>query len=866
MSLYVDKIAIMNVIGGIFKNGDFLSNEEYVFAEEDFHEQVPKIIYGALNNLYLDGIRKFDLVILDNYLSKVEGVYTIFQNKGVDYLKHCLDVSMLENFHYYFERMKKFTLLRTMDNYGINMKWFYNPTIPIMQAKEYEVQEDRLNNTSLVDIGSQIDKYIDDIKIKCVTSDDKIGMQAGDGLDELLKRLKETPEIGIPMYGAFVNKVVKGARLSKLYLRSAATGVGKAIPNDTLIPTPQGMRLVGDIKQGDFIFGQDGKPTKVLQVHPQKEQKEIWEIIFADGRKAKSCSEHLWEYRYDSHRTKEYRVEDIQTIYNRTLKLKNGLKNADNRGYRFHIRMNEPVEYRKKDFGVDPYVRGMALGGGSFRYDKTNKAFVFSSEDEDMVQTMADLLQADFKKNSDFNFGYVFKPKYNTKQNLWVEEIFKEYPKLWNVKSEGKFIPEEYMQGSIEQRLSLLQGLLDTDGGIDDKGRVSFTTVSPQLRNQIILLVNSLGMTGSYGADKRKDKYTTGECYNIKIQAKKSVKPLMFRLKRKVDIATKYASSSKREEYKDHLAIVDIKPTEEKTDMTCFTVDNKDSLFLMNDYIVTHNTRTLIADSCMFACNEIFNRKTMKWEQNGTKEPTLYITTEQEIDEIQTMLAAFVADVDEEKILEGTASFEELARVARAVEIIKESPLYIVSCPNFSLQDIENIIKINIKKYDVKYVCYDYIHTSMKILEEITRRSGGVKLREDNILFMLAVALKDLCNKYQIFILSSTQLNGSWYEATEVNQNLLRGAKSLADKVDIGCIIMPVRDFELDQIKPICDKLHYAVPTVAVHYYKNRRSKYKDVILWCKNNLGSCRLDPMFMTDTRYQYIEVEDMVIKVKE
>ena len=866
MSLYVDKIAIMNVIGGIFKNGDFLSNEEYVFAEEDFHEQVPKIIYGALNNLYLDGIRKFDLVILDNYLSKVEGVYTIFQNKGVDYLKHCLDVSMLENFHYYFERMKKFTLLRTMDNYGINMKWFYNPTIPIMQAKEYEIQEDRLNNTSLVDIGSQIDKYIDDIKIKCVTSDDKIGMQAGDGLDELLKRLKETPEIGIPMYGAFVNKVVKGARLSKLYLRSAATGVGKAIPNDTLIPTPQGMRLVGDIKQGDFIFGQDGKPTKVLQVHPQKEQKEIWEIIFADGRKAKSCSEHLWEYRYDSHRTKEYRVEDIQTIYNRTLKLKNGLKNADNRGYRFHIRMNEPVEYRKKDFGVDPYVRGMALGGGSFRYDKTNKAFVFSSEDEDMVQTMADLLQADFKKNSDFNFGYVFKPKYNTKQNLWVEEIFKEYPKLWNVKSEGKFIPEEYMQGSIEQRLSLLQGLLDTDGGIDDKGRVSFTTVSPQLRNQIILLVNSLGMTGSYGADKRKDKYTTGECYNIKIQAKKSVKPLMFRLKRKVDIATKYASSSKREEYKDHLAIVDIKPTEEKTDMTCFTVDNKDSLFLMNDYIVTHNTRTLIADSCMFACNEIFNRKTMKWEQNGTKEPTLYITTEQEIDEIQTMLAAFVADVDEEKILEGTASFEELARVARAVEIIKESPLYIVSCPNFSLQDIENIIKINIKKYDVKYVCYDYIHTSMKILEEITRRSGGVKLREDNILFMLAVALKDLCNKYQIFILSSTQLNGSWYEATEVNQNLLRGAKSLADKVDIGCIIMPVRDFELDQIKPICDKLHYAVPTVAVHYYKNRRSKYKDVILWCKNNLGSCRLDPMFMTDTRYQYIEVEDMVIKVKE
>lgn len=63
----------------------------------------------------------------------------------------------------------------------------------------------------------------------------------------------------------------------------------------------------------------------------------------------------------------------------------------------------------------------------------------------------------------------------------------------------------------------------------------------------------------------------------------------------------------------------------------------------------------------------------------------------------------------------------------------------------------------------------------MKILEEITRRSGGVKLREDNILFMLSVTLKDICNKYDIFIESSTQLNGSWLEATEVNQNLLRG-------------------------------------------------------------------------------------------
>ena len=69
----------------------------------------------------------------------------------------------------------------------------------------------------------------------------------------------------------------------------------------------------------------------------------------------------------------------------------------------------------------------------------------------------------------------------------------------------------------------------------------------------------------------------------------------------------------------------------------------------------------------------------------------------------------------------------------------------------------------------------------MKILEEITRRSGGVKLREDNILFMLSIRLKDICNKYGIFILSSTQLNGDYQDAKTPDQNLLRGAKAIAD-------------------------------------------------------------------------------------
>ena len=108
MNSYVDKNAIMNIIGGIFKNSEILGNEEYWFYEDDFYEKLPKILYGALNNLYIDGIKKFDLIILDDYLSKNKEIYPLFQSKGIEYLKHCISISEPENFHYYFERMKKF--------------------------------------------------------------------------------------------------------------------------------------------------------------------------------------------------------------------------------------------------------------------------------------------------------------------------------------------------------------------------------------------------------------------------------------------------------------------------------------------------------------------------------------------------------------------------------------------------------------------------------------------------------------------------------------------------------------------------------------------------------------------------------------
>ena len=170
-------------------------------------------------------------------------------------------------------------------------------------------------------------------------------------------------------------------------------------------------------------------------------------------------------------------------------------------------------------------------------------------------------------------------------------------------------------------------------------------------------------------------------------------------------------------------------------------------------------TRSMIADACYIACEKIYD-ESFGWINTGVGQPTLFITTEQELEEIQTMMLAFLSNVNEEHILNNTYVGNEEERVMQAADILCAAPLYVEELPDFSLQDVEDTIKKNIREHDVKYVFHDYIHTSMKILEEITRRSGGVKLREDNVLFMLSNKLKDICNQYGVFIMSATQLNG----------------------------------------------------------------------------------------------------------
>lgn len=276
-------------------------------------------------------------------------------------------------------------------------------------------------------------------------------------------------------------------------------------------------------------------------------------------------------------------------------------------------------------------------------------------------------------------------------------------------------------------------------------------------------------------------------------------------------------------------------------------------------------TRSMIADCCYIGCNKIYDEN-FGWIGSGPSEPTLFITTEQELEEIQTMMLAFLSNVNEEHILNGEYLEGEEERVLQAAKLLENSPIYVEELPDFSLKDVEDKIKKNIREHDVKYVFHDYIHTSLKILEEITRRSGGVKLREDNILFMLSTRLKDICNKYGVFIMSATQLNGSYVDSDTPDQNLLRGAKAIADKIDYGAILLGVKDNDLVSLENILSTNAFDKPTIKMSIYKNRRGRYKGVLLWCKADLGCCRIKPMFCTTYDYEMVSIDDVRIRIDD
>lgn len=279
--------------------------------------------------------------------------------------------------------------------------------------------------------------------------------------------------------------------------------------------------------------------------------------------------------------------------------------------------------------------------------------------------------------------------------------------------------------------------------------------------------------------------------------------------------------------------------------------------YLISGASGTGKTRQMVGHACTIAFPERYDTKMNRWVVTGSGDKILFFATEMEKEEIQTMILAHISGINEDKILNNYYETpEEKQRVYDALKIMdyyKDNFIFVrVGDP--SIGQIKTLIRKEVLKYNIGYVFYDYIFSSPGLLAEYK----DLNLREDVILMMTSIALKDLANELNIFMMSGTQLNEKWKEYKGIRDyNLIRGSKAIADKIDVGGISLPLTEEEHEMVDNIAINLGKDIPTQVQDMYKIRRGKYNRVRIWSKVDLGTCRTEDLFLTDTSGNIINI---------
>ena len=334
-----DKNAVLQVIGSLMKKPSLLSEKDkYNLQPNDFESRFERYIFIAILNSYNNGAQALSEIDIDNYLMEHKDQYLLFQqNNGISYLQDALDMSTPENFEYYYNRLKKFNCLKDLKKSGFDISEFYEENE--LNPKQFEINQ-RFETLKPKDIFDGLKRRIYKVEGEYVEGDASITTDVSVGIDELLEKLKNSPDAGARFQGKYFNTVTRGARKGKYYIVSLGSGVGKALPNSSIIPTPNGWRTVKDIQVGDYLFDAMGKPTKVLGVYPQGE-KEVWEVTFKDGRTVKCCGEHLWSYFTDNQSKNQIIKRNFKT--STTKELSSMTLQDNNGGYKIFVPMQKAV-------------------------------------------------------------------------------------------------------------------------------------------------------------------------------------------------------------------------------------------------------------------------------------------------------------------------------------------------------------------------------------------------------------------------------------------------------------------------------------------------------------------------------------------
>ncbi len=400
-------------------------------------------------------------------------------------------------------------------------------------------------------------------------------------------------------------------------LYGGSAGGGKLLYNGTMIPTPSGFRPLSELHPGDFIFGRDGLPHAILAeselvtapayrltfddgaeliAHDEHhwltfDRKELGQLTRLDPewragrrarRKSRSCvgagkkCNHTPEHREflsraiteRNQRTAAPKVEPPQGTVRTTAEIVATLKTSQG-GNNHAIPVAEPLELPEKALPLDPYVLGVWLGDGS---SGAGNITTMDSEIVSAVEAAGFPVRNIQRKANNRAATYAHDGLYDVLKSMGLLK--------------NKHIPHAYLWASKGQRLALLQGLLDTDGGAEETS-VGFLNTRKELVEGVAHLARSLGhkVTVREGVAK-----LYGRVIGPKWRVSFTARMQLFRLKAK---ANKIHLSTRRTTRFRYIVKAErVDPIE----MKCLRVASPDHLFLAGEHLIpTHNSVALLA-------------------------------------------------------------------------------------------------------------------------------------------------------------------------------------------------------------------------------------------------------------------------------
>jgi phosphate starvation-inducible protein PhoH and related proteins len=332
---------------------------------------------------------------------------------------------------------------------------------------------------------------------------------------------------------------------------------GRSQPLHAPVVTPDGFRPIGSLQVGDPVIGRDGLPTPVLGVHPQG-RRQVYRVTTQDGASTLCCGEHLWTVRTpEDERDGTQRTLETQEMVGR---LKRG------HTQRYELPLVEPVELVPQDVPLDPYALGLLLGDGC-------------------PTTSSLVADPDLRTRDDH-------PGHQGRAGVAVADPVTAALRDLGLAGTGPtttFVPETYRLNSAAVRLHLLQGLLDTDAGaLTRRGptaRVEYATASARLRDDVVWLVRSLGGVADVrtrpAAGRTPGLPDGDESHIVDIRLPAGLDPFRLAGKRSA-----YGASGGD---RPRRFIDGIEPAGEE-ETVCIQVAAEDSLYVTDDFLVTHNT------------------------------------------------------------------------------------------------------------------------------------------------------------------------------------------------------------------------------------------------------------------------------------